>query len=313
MAVREDPAASALPGDGAAETQADPRVPVRADFGALSHQGKIRTNNEDHFIVMRRTRSREMLASSLSSEAIGHTQDEGYVMVVADGMGGAAFGELASELALRTAWELGAHGLIWPPKINDREVQRLLRDSELCVQLMHQLLQQRALADPEFEGMGTTLTAVYSIGVDAFVVHVGDSRAYLIRGSNIQRITRDHTLAQQMVDAGVEVSRTVAFQHVLTNCLGAHSDKVTSDIHHVKLQDGDRLLLCTDGLSDLVEDEEIQEVVREDAEPQTACQQLVDLALQRGGKDNVTVLLGHYHVGATTAASDEHAAFADSA
>ncbi len=297
MAASENPAASASRGDEAAETRIDPGVPVSAVFGALSHQGKIRTNNEDHFIVMRRTRSREMLASSLTREAIGNTRDEGYVMVVADGMGGAAFGELASELALRTAWELGAHGLIWPPKINDREVQRLLRDSELCVQLMHQLLQQRSLTHPEVAGMGTTLTAIYSIGVDAFVVHVGDSRAYLIRDSEIRRITRDHTLAQQMVDAGVEVSRTVSFQHVLTNCLGADSDHVTSDIHHVQLRDGDRLLLCTDGLSDLVADHEIQARVQAGEEPQAACQGLVDLALERGGRDNVTVLLAHYHVG----------------
>jgi PPM family protein phosphatase len=277
---------------GLAETAGIMQVYVQ--FGALSHRGNVRKNNEDHFVVMRRTRSREVLLTSLATETLPEAEEEGYVMIVADGMGGAAFGEVASELALRTAWELGSHEVIWPQQINDREVQRLLQDSNDCVQLIHQLLQQRSHECPEMTGMGTTLTAVYSVGADAFVVHVGDSRAYLIRGETIRQITRDHTLAQQLMDAGVDASRTVAFQHVLTNCLGGDADNVSSDVHHLQLQDGDHLLLCTDGLSDLVHEDEIQRIVQESQHPQEACRWLVDLALQRGGKDNVTVLLGRY-------------------
>ena len=267
---------------------------VSVQFGALSHRGNIRRNNEDQFIVMRRTRSRQVLLTSLSGGALSESEEVGYVMIVADGMGGAAFGEVASELALRTVWALGSHGMIWPQVIDDQEVQRLLKDSDVCIQLIHQLLQRRCEAQPEMAGMGTTLTAAYSLGTDAFIIHVGDSRAYLIRGDAIRQITRDHTLAQQLVEAGLEASRTVAFQHVLTNCLGGDADEVTGDVYHLPLQDGDHLLLCTDGLSDLVDEYEIQQAVHQARHPQEACRRLVDLALERGGKDNITVVLGHY-------------------
>jgi len=267
---------------------------VYVQFGALSHQGNVRQNNEDQYAVIRRRRSREALMTSLPSDSLLESQEEAYILIVADGMGGAAFGEVASELALRTAWEQDPNDANWPPKVNQVEARRLLEDSDAYIQLIHRQLQQRAHDRPELAGMGTTLTAAYSIGMDAFVVHVGDSRAYLIRNGIIRQVTRDHTLAQQLVDAGVEASRTTAFQHVLTNCLGGGANRVTSELHHVKLEDGDHLLLCTDGLSDLVTDEQIRQTVQASQRPQDACNRLVDLALQRGGKDNITVVIARY-------------------
>ncbi|MCH5374562.1 MAG: hypothetical protein JJ992_11335 [Planctomycetes bacterium] len=107
--------------------QIDP-LPIRVQFGAGSHQGKVRQNNEDQFAVIRRRRTREALMTSLASDSLLHKDEEAYIQIVADGMGGAAFGEVASELALRTAWELDPHDAEWPPKIDDDEAHRLLED-----------------------------------------------------------------------------------------------------------------------------------------------------------------------------------------
>jgi PPM family protein phosphatase len=269
-------------------------LPVQVRIGALSHLGKVRKNNEDQYAVIRRRRWREALMTSLPSGTLLEDEEEAFILIVADGMGGAAFGEVASELALRTVWELGACAASWPRKVDEATTKRLLDDADDYVQFIHRRIQQRASHQPELVGMGTTLTAFLSIGMDAFVVHVGDSRAYHIGENGIQQITRDHTLAQQLVDAGVDASRTKAFEHVLTNCLGADARGVTSEVHHLQLDDGDYLVLCTDGLSDLVSADEIQQAISDSQEPQDACNRLVELALDRGGKDNVTVVIAQF-------------------
>ncbi|TVS16329.1 MAG: serine/threonine-protein phosphatase [Planctomycetaceae bacterium] len=264
---------------------------VRVQIGAASHVGKVRQNNEDQYAVIRRRRSREALMTSLPNGVLFENEEEAYILLVADGMGGAAFGEVASELALRTIWELEASMASWPDKVDDNSANRLLEDVDDVVQLIHRRIRQRASQQPELVGMGTTLTAVISIGLDVFVVHVGDSRAYHVDQDQIQQITRDHTLAQQLVDAGIDASRTQAFQHVLTNCLGADARQVTSEVHHLLLNRGDYLVLCTDGLSDLVSADEIHSVIADSEDSQQACDRLVDLALERGGKDNITVVI----------------------
>jgi PPM family protein phosphatase len=269
-------------------------LPVQVRIGALSHLGKVRKNNEDQYAVIRRWRSREALMTSLPSGTLLEDKEEAYILIVADGMGGAAFGEVASELALRTVWELGAYAASWPRKVDEATTKRLFDDADDYVQFIHRRIQQRASHQPELVGMGTTLTAFLSIGMDAFVVHVGDSRAYHVGEKGIQQITRDHTLAQQLVDAGVDASRTKAFEHVLTNCLGADARGVTSEVHHLQLDDGDYLVLCTDGLSDLVKADEIQQAIADCQVPQDACNQLVELALDRGGKDNITVVIAQF-------------------
>ncbi len=268
--------------------------PVRVLVGAASHVGKVRQNNEDQYAVIRRRRSREALMTSLPSGVLFEDEEEAYILLVADGMGGAAFGEVASELAVRTIWELEASMGSWPDKVDDNSANRLQEDVDDFIQLIHRRIRQRAREQPELVGMGTTLTAVISIGLDVFVVHVGDSRAYHAYGDEIRQITRDHTLAQQLVDAGIEASRTQAFQHVLTNCLGADARQVTSEIHHLLLNQGDHLILCTDGLSDLVSADEIHLAITGTDGSQSACERLIELALERGGKDNITVVIARF-------------------
>jgi serine/threonine protein phosphatase PrpC len=152
--------------------------------------------------------------------------------------------------------------------------------------------------DPECQGMGTTLTAAYTVGPEAFIGHVGDSRAYLYHQGDLKQLTRDHTLAQQCLDLNLPVlSRS--WYHTLTNCLGGNEKEVQVEFHHLRLGDGDQLLLCTDGLTDMVPHEDIVGILGRHGYPQETVQALVDRALERGGKDNVTVVLGQYALGAS--------------
>jgi protein phosphatase len=146
-----------------------------------------------------------------------------------------------------------------------------------------------------------TLTICYTVGAAAFIGHVGDSRAYLHRRGAVHQVTRDHTLAQELADAGMPKSETAEFGHILTNVLGGPGGHSTTDVHHFALENGDSLLLCTDGLTDLVTDEEIARTLDSGGDAQSLCRALVGLALERGGADNVTVVLARYDIPTTDA------------
>ena len=145
--------------------------------------------------------------------------------------------------------------------------------------------------------MGTTLTCALTMGLDVFIVHVGDSRAYLYRAGKLYRLTTDQTLAESMVAAGMissvdEVAKQL--RNTLVSCLGANLHELDVATNHVKLQDQDRLMLCTDGLTDMVSEADISSILAMTETPQNQCQNLVDAALAGGGRDNVTVIVGAY-------------------
>src|SRR5262249_5799506 len=156
---------------------------------------------------------------------------------------------------------------------------------ELVFQRMNKTLLGRAREQPACAGMGTTLTGAYTVGPEAFIGHVGDSRAYLYHEGNLMQVTHDDTLAQQCLDVGLPVPSR-SWHHKLTNCLGGSEKELRVEFHHLRLADGDQLLLCTDGLTDLVSNEEIASILGRHAHPQEATENLVDLALERGGRDN---------------------------
>jgi protein phosphatase len=267
---------------------------VRVAFGALSHPGLVRENNEDHYLVVERRRSRSVLLTNLPEGYLRPADDTAYVMAVADGMGGAAFGELASMIALRSGWEQSPGTIKWTWIINDREVEDLRERLEIVFRRMDEALRLEALIEPASAGMGTTLTGVYTVGPEAFVAHVGDSRAYLYQDGRLTQLTRDDTLAQEYLDLGLPVICR-SWHHKLTNCLGGPpGNPVSVEFHHLRLSEGDRLLLCSDGLTDMVPDEEISAILARAAHPQEAARALVDAALTSGGRDNVTVVVAHY-------------------
>jgi protein phosphatase len=273
---------------------------VHADFGAVSHTGKVRPRNEDHFLVFRVRRDQEALLTNIPTDQLPeHTGEVGYSMIVADGMGGMAAGEVASRLAITTALKLVHKSPKWGFKIDQKEARELFERINCYLREIDRTLTERGYADPRLFGMGTTLTAAFSMGVDLFIIHLGDSRAYLYRNGDLQRLTKDHTMAQAMADAGYiapeEVRRHVR-RNTLTNYLGGRHGKVKADLRWLRLADGDRLLLCTDGLSEMVDDRLIARILHERDRPGDAAQALLDEALEQGGKDNVTVIVARYEI-----------------
>jgi protein phosphatase len=271
---------------------------VRVDAAGLSDRGKVREDNEDHFLVARVGRSLDTLLTSLPSGEIPERFDEtGYVMMVADGMGGAAAGEIASRMAISTLVNIVLDVPDWIMKLDADSAKKMMRRAVGYYQKVDSALAEMGKADPQLRGMGTTMTVGYSIGVDLFVFHVGDSRAYLFRDGKLRQLTHDHTHVQKLVDAGTitrEEAATHRLRHVLTNAIGGKAKRIGVDVQRLGITDGDRLLLCSDGLTEVVADGEIADVLRRGKAPEVVCRSLVDLALERGGPDNVTVVTARF-------------------
>src|SRR5206468_9136759 len=202
------------------------------------------------------------------------------LFVVADGMGGHRGGDVASALALETI-ESGAPGEI--------TLEGLVED----IKRANHAVLERGEADRDLRGMGTTITALLVEAARAHVAHVGDSRAYLLRDGSLQQLTEDHTLVQRMVREG-KLTEEEAAHHpqrsVLTRVLGIE-EEMSLDQLTLDVQEGDRVLLCTDGLTSMVGRERIQEILQREAEPQAACDRLIDAANRAGGDDNITAIV----------------------
>jgi protein phosphatase len=227
-----------------------------------------------------------------------HVDVEHAVFIVADGMGGNAAGEVASRLAVEA---LGAV----LTGADDPDETRLVRDADLqdaTESLRERLrygmnqasvrIRREIEVYPSYSGMGTTVVALVMSEQQAHIAHVGDSRAYLYRGGRLTRLTRDHSVVQQEIDAGrltPELARMVRHKHVLTQSVGAQGT-VEPDTLTRSVTAGDVFILCSDGLTDPMDDEQIQEVVR--ATPaDLLADTLVREALDRGGEDNVTIVV----------------------
>ena len=269
--------------------------PLKVEFGGKSDIGLVRENNEDHFAVFRRVRTQEALLSNLGDEQPPGFAEEAYCFVVADGMGGAAAGEMASRVAIQTAFDLTDQASSWVMRLRSLAAQQIQERIDAYVNEMHRTLRTMGEADPELAGMGTTWTSIYVVGWNALVVQIGDSRAYLCRKQRLSQITRDQTLAQVLIDTGVPAEKTMGVRHILTNSLGGKSNVAVPTVDHVPLHDGDRLLLCSDGLTDKVSPTEMAELLNASASPQAACDALVQRAVDHGGNDNITVVVADFH------------------
>jgi protein phosphatase len=276
---------------------------VRLDVAALSDKGKVREQNEDHYFVARCGRHvTTMMTNVPSGDVPSQFGETGYLMVVADGMGGHAGGEVASRLAIAALINITLHVPDWILRLDDEQAQRLIDRAADRVNQVHDVLKEKARLDPRLQGMGTTMTAAFSLGNDLFVAQVGDSRAYLFRDGSLQLLTRDQTHAQRLADLGAISQQDVAchrLRHILTNALGSSQSEVDAEIRRWKLADGDRLLLCTDGLTDMIDDAGIAAVLAGETRSSEACRLLVERALANGGRDNVTVVLARYSMPAT--------------
>jgi protein phosphatase len=279
---------------------------VRLDLGARSDVGRVRANNEDHYFAGRLGRSMRTLLTNLPEGQLPEQFEEaGYVLIVADGMGGAAAGEVASAMAITTAINLSLQNPNWSLRIDEAEARALTEKGVRYFEAIHRELSKRSRTDASLSGMGTTMTVAYTIGLDLFTFHVGDSRAYLFHGGTLERLTKDHTLAQMLVDEGrIPASDlgAIGLKHVLTNVVGATQGAIAPEIRRFRLSAGDRILLCTDGLTDMIDEARIAETLLENESSQAACDALVKSALEAGGKDNVTALVARFAEGSEGAA-----------
>lgn len=272
---------------------------VEVDLAGCSHRGHIRAANEDHYLAARMERSLKALTTNLGEGSLPNSFAEtAYALLVADGLGGMAAGEVASSSALCKLVELVVNTPDW--------IMRLGRSDDMDVvldrmterfRLVDDDLREQGRKDPALGGMGTTLTVAASLGADLVIGHIGDSRAYLLRGKRLHQLTRDHTMAQALIDAGIahpQDATTRAMRHVLTAALGSTGEKSDPEVQRLRLRDDDQLLLCTDGLTEMVEDKLIASTLSGSATADAACGELINLALAAGGTDNVTAVLARY-------------------
>jgi PPM family protein phosphatase len=265
-------------------------------FG-LTDPGTVRDTNEDQFLIGVLRKALEVQQTSLPQPKVQHAGDQGYLFVVADGMGGRAGGETASALAIDSVETFMLETLKWFFQFKGKEEDKVLAEFHSALGQANARVLTEAAKHPKLRGMGTTLTLAYSLNNLLFVAHVGDSRCYLCRQGILYRLTRDHTLVQDMVRAGALRAEEVAqhrLSHVITNVVGGESAEVKVEVHKVQLEAGDAVLLCSDGLTDMLPDEEIARILQAEIDPEPACRRLVGRANEEGGKDNITVMLARY-------------------
>ena len=208
--------------------------------------------------------------------------------IVCDGMGGAKSGNIASTLAVDVFVEEVRR--MWKPGIAQHTLEQMLRGA---VKLANFTVYDQAQQFEEFDGMGTTLVAALIQGHRVTVVNVGDSRAYKVDSDGIRQVTRDHSLVQMMVDRGElspEVARTYPGKNFITRAIGTES-LVECDLYHLDVKKGDYLLLCSDGLSNMMDEQEILFEIAHGVKKQHCCQRLLNIAKNRGAPDNVTSIL----------------------
>jgi protein phosphatase len=242
-------------------------------------------------------KSLQVERTSLPQPKVQHSSDRSHLFVVADGMGGHAGGEQASALAIDSVETFILDTFKWFAQCKGKEHNHVLADFQRALGHANARVLAEAQERPELRGMGTTLTLAYSLNDELFVAHVGDSRCYLCRHGKLHRLTRDHTLVEDMVRHGALLAEAVAthrWRHVITNAVGGDSRDVEVEVHKVRLEGGDQVLLCSDGLTGLVSDEEINLILQAEAEPERLCRRLVERANEAGGKDNITVVVAQF-------------------
>src|SRR6266699_6794919 len=265
------------------------RKPIRVEVFAKTDLGRTRDHNEDKFLVADLTKKTASLLPDVRRHDIG---PRGTLFVVADGMGGAAAGELASEMATDTIY---AH-LLKTWKDDEVTPQRFAYRLKEAVEVANASIHAHAKAHPEVKGMGTTTTAAGVLGDHLYLTQVGDSRAYLVRGGEAHQLTKDQSLMQRLVEAGELTEEEAAHserRNIILQALGP-DPKVKVDLTHQQLRKGDVLVLCSDGLSGQVKKDEIAQIVTQSRDLAAACERLVALANERGGPDNITVVMARF-------------------
>lgn len=271
---------------------------LNVEVHATSHVGRVRKGNEDNYLVLRLADAKKWTSRQDAGDAVVESQefevdDEGLILAVSDGMGGALAGEVASKMAVETVGdtltEADPDKTVSPDDFGDTLVGRLY---DSIVYANHKIHQKGR--EPEFQGMGATFTGVGITNGAVDLVQIGDSRTYLIRNAKIYQVTKDQSLVQQLIDSGqisAEEAETHALKNVILQALGAQNEIYPVAARLIPQRD-DILIICSDGLSNKVDGVDMQKIVFDNLEDlQAAAKALVDTANERGGEDNITVII----------------------
>ncbi len=272
------------------------------EIHATSHIGRVRKGNEDNYLLLNISDAKAWTSDQEDGEFVIESQkfdidSSGVVMAVSDGMGGALAGEVASTMAVETVSEKlldeETDDTLTPEEEDHHLISKLYNATVFANYLIH----QQGRSDPQFQGMGATFTGVGVTPAAADIIQVGDSRAYLVRLGNIYQVTKDQSLVQQLIDAqqiSAEEAETHTLKNVILQALGAQNEiyPVSARVEPCK---NDVFLLCSDGLSNKVSAAEMQQIVVDNIDSlQNACAELVKLANQNGGEDNITVVIAKF-------------------
>jgi len=269
------------------------------ELQAKSDVGRVRRGNEDNFLLLDLAASRTWSGSDGPENPADMREftvgDKGLVLVVSDGMGGALAGDVASRMAIEAVRDvLLGNNAEGPGCEPDATLVDCLKQATMQA---NRNIHYKSLEDSRCSGMGATLTGAAVRGDKLDLVQVGDSRAYVMRGQQIRLATKDQSLVQQLVDVGQiseEEAETHMFRNVILQALGAQTELAPATAR-IQIRQGDMLLLCSDGLSGKLRNEEIRQIVSDSSEDlAAACQALVDEANYRGGEDNITVVLARF-------------------
>jgi PPM family protein phosphatase len=269
----------------------------RYDYFGISHQGLVRTENQDCFLIGSIHKAMQVHQTSLPEETLGEliSPSRGHVFLVADGVGGVPGGRDASRTALSAIIDYVLRAMDLYVQLDQDLEPEFLAELQRSVERSHEAVRQAGQADDERVGMATTLTMVCIRWPRGYLVHVGDSRCYVLRDGALNQLTKDQTMAQAMVDAGAlspDQAERSGLKHVLYSAIGATRAEPMTRTTDIRWDDV--MLLCTDGVTKHVNDDEIREALSTCTSAEVTARRLLQLALDRGGSDNTTLIIGRY-------------------
>jgi protein phosphatase len=274
----------------------DPRPPFVVRSFGLSDRGQARPSNEDRFAVVELARALYVHQTNLPQATPRFSSHRGHAFLVADGVGGNAGGEVASALTVEAVEEFLLNTLKRFSNLQAGEAANALEELKAALLDAEAHLVGEAARHPQWQGLATTLTLAFAVNWMLLVVHAGDSRCYVFSEGGLRQVTRDHTLTADMARQGLLSPGDEArhpYRHVVTNILGGNEPGVRAELHRLDLHPDDVLLLCSDGLTEMVPDDRIAAILGEEPDPRGACERLVAEANLHGGKDNITVIVAH--------------------
>ena len=269
---------------------------VSLQVAASSICGKLRPHNTDHYLALRLGRMQETMLSSLRTADLPPRFEEfGYAMLVADGLGDRGSGARASRIALSALAHLAIRYGRWNVRVDADSIAEITEQGAFLYRRVHDAILEASRVDERLGDMATSLTAMYVAGADLFFANVGHSKGFLFRDGGLFQLTTDHTVDPQRVEKMPIGDIKKDFTHVVTKLVGGGVDLDTA-IEHVDLLTGDRLILCTNGLTDVVSLNDIAATLSLQRRPEDDCQRLIELATSARGADDVTVIVADYQL-----------------